>query len=44
MQITGDDGKWKYGSVGFGMTAALIAAWFVYETTNKKTRKRKHRR
>lgn len=42
--MTGDDGKWTYGFIGFGMATTLIAAWFVYETKNKKTRKRKHRR
>lgn len=44
MPMTGDDGKWTYGFIGFGMATTLIAAWFVYETKNKKTRKRKHRR
>ena len=42
--MTGDDGKWTYGFIGFGMATTLIAAWFVYETKNKMTRKRKHRR
>lgn len=44
MPMTGDDGKWKYGFIGLGMTVALASVWLVYETRNKKTRKRKHRK
>lgn len=44
MPMTGDDGKWKYGFIGLGMTAALASVWLVYETRNKKVRKRKYRK
>lgn len=44
MPTTGDDGKWKYGFIGLGMTAALASVWLVYETRNKKVRKRKYRK
>ena len=44
MPMTGDDGKWTYGFIGFGMATILIATWFVYETKNKKTRKHKHKK
>ena len=36
MPMTGDDGKWKYGFIGLGMTVALAAVRFVYEVNNKK--------
>ena len=44
MPMTGDDGKWTYGFIGFGMATALITTWLVYETKNKKTKKRKHKK
>lgn len=44
MPMTGDDGKWKYGFIGLGMAAALASVWLVYETRNKKFRKRKHKK
>lgn len=44
MPMTGDNGKWKYGFIGLGMTAALAAAWLIYEANNKKTKKRKHKK
>lgn len=44
MPMTGDDGKWKYGFIGLGMTTALAAVWLVYEANNKKTKKRKHKK
>ena len=44
MPMTGDDGRWKYGFIGLGMTAALASVWLVYETRNKKVRKRKYRK
>lgn len=44
MPMTGDDGKWKYGFIGLGMATALAAVWLVYETNNKKTKKRKHKK
>ena len=30
MPMRGDDGKWKYGFIGLGMTAALASVWLVY--------------
>jgi hypothetical protein len=44
MPMTGDDGKWKYGFIGLGMTTALATVWLVYEANNKKTKKRKHKK
>lgn len=44
MPMTGDNGKWKYGFIGLGMAAALASVWLVYETRNKKFRKRKHKK
>lgn len=44
MPMTGDDGKWKYGFIGLGMTTALAAVWLVYEANNKKIKKRKHKK
>ena len=34
----------KVGFIGLGMAAALASVWFVYETRNKKFRKRKHKK
>lgn len=44
MPMTGDDGKWKYGFIGIGMTTALMSIWFVYEIKKNKVRKRKHKK
>ena len=42
MPMTGDDGKWKYGFIGFGMVAALGCGYVVLNTKNHK--KRNHRK
>ena len=42
MPMTGDDGKWKYGFIGFGMVAALGCAYVILNSKNYK--KRKHRK
>ena len=38
MPMTGDDGKWKYGFIGFGMVAALGCGYVVLNTKNHKKR------
>ena len=42
MPMTGDDGKWKYGFIGFGMVAALGCAYVILNSKNYK--QRKHRK
>lgn len=42
MPMTGDDGKWKYGFIGFGMVAALGCGYVILNSKNQK--KRKHRK
>ena len=42
MPMTGDNGKWKYGFIGFGMVAALGCGYVVLNTKNHK--KRNHRK
>lgn len=39
MPMTGDDGKWKYGFIGFGMVAALGCAYVILNSKNYKKRK-----
>lgn len=39
MPMTGDDGKWKYGFVGFGMVAALGCGYVILNSKNHKKRK-----
>ena len=42
MPMTGDDGKWKYGCIGFGMVAALGCGYVILNSNNHK--KRKHQK
>ncbi|MEQ2994274.1 prealbumin-like fold domain-containing protein [Blautia wexlerae] len=42
MPMTGDDGKWKYGFIGFSMVAALGCGYVTLNTKNHK--KRNHRK
>ena len=44
MPMTGDDGKWKYGFIGFGIVMAVSAGFVICNTKNKKAKKRKHRK
>ena len=45
MPMTGDDGKWKYGFIGFGVIMATGIGWIIYNNTKtKRTRKRKHKK
>ena len=39
MPMTGDNGKWKYGFIGFGMVAALGCAYVILNSKNYKKRK-----
>lgn len=44
MPMTGDDGKWKYGFIGFGIIMATGVCFAVCNTKNKKTKKQKHKK
>lgn len=44
MPMTGDDGKWKYGFIGFGIVMAVSAGFVICNTKNKKAKKRKHKK
>ena len=42
--MTGDDGKWKYGFIGFGVIMVTGIGWIIYNTKTKRIRKRKHKK
>ena len=44
MPMTGDDGKWKYGFIGFGVIMVTGIGWIIYNTKTKRIRKRKHKK
>lgn len=44
MPMTGDDGKWKYGFIGFGVIMVTGTGWIIYNTKTKRIRKRKHKK
>ena len=44
MPITGDDGKWKYGFIGFGVIMVTGIGWIIYNTKTKRIRKHKHKK
>ena len=35
MPMTGDDGKWKYGFIGFGVIMVTGMGWIIYNTRRK---------
>ena len=44
MQMTSDDGKWKYGFIGFGVIMVTGIGLIIYNNTKtKRTRKRKQK-
>lgn len=44
MPMTGDNGKWKYGFIGFGVIMVTGTGWIIYNTKTKRIRKRKHKK
>ena len=44
MPMTGDDGKWKYGFIGFGVIMVTGIGWIIYNTKTKRIRKHKHKK
>ena len=44
MPMTGDNGKWKYGFIGFGVIMVTGIGWIIYNTKTKRIRKRKHKK
>ena len=44
MPMTGDNGKWKYGFIGFGVIMVTGIGWIIYGTKTKRIRKRKHKK
>ena len=44
MPTTGADGVWKYIFLGFGTMAVLVTGVIIYDTKNKKKRKRHTKR
>ena len=44
MPMTGDDGKWKYGFIGFCVIMVTGIGWIIYNTKTKRIRKRKHKK
>lgn len=39
MPMTGDDGKWKYGFIGFGVIMVTGIGWIIYNTKTKRIKK-----
>ena len=45
MPMTGDDGKWKYGFIGFGMIMTTGIGWIVCNNMkSKKVKRRRHKK
>ena len=44
MPTTGADGVWKYIFFGFGTTTVLITGIVLYDTKNKKLKRKRHKK